>query len=179
MQLQDNNTTSKLALCSVFTVMAAVTGILESFLPLEFIISIPGVKLGIANIFTVMAFSVLGIKYAVSVAILRVILVFLFTGNPVSLAMSMSGAIFAFVITAIMIKFVYVLYTYISVSALSAVFHGIGQFLCAYFFVGRSVFYYLPALCFGCALTGIFTGTLMNITTPKVKKYFNYSHERI
>ena len=177
--MQVEKTTPKLTLSAVFTVMAVVTALLEGFLPLQFIISIPGVKLGIANVFTVIAFSALGIKYSISVAVLRVIIVFLFTGNPVSLAMSMSGTIFSFIITAIMIKFVYVAFTYISVSALSAVFHGIGQFVCAYLFIGKGVFYYLPVLCFGCALTGIFTGTLMNITIPKVKKYFNISHERI
>ena len=86
----------KVTVCAIFTVFAAIVGLLEGFLPLGFVIPVPGVKLGLANIFVVLAYSVCGPMYACGVSLLRVVIVFLFSGNPVSFLLSASGAAASF-----------------------------------------------------------------------------------
>lgn len=158
----------KITVCAVFSALAAVTGILESFLPLRFIFPIPGVKLGIANIFIVFAYLFYGMPSAFAVCISRILIVFLFSGSAVSLFMSLGGGLFSFLSLCAMMKFYEKYFSFVGVSAVTAVFHGLGQIVCAYFIVGSAVMFYLPILLLACAATGIFTGTLMNISKNKL-----------
>ena len=48
-------TTKQLTLCAVLTALALAFSYLENFFPLSLAIPIPGIKLGLANIVTVLA----------------------------------------------------------------------------------------------------------------------------
>ena len=168
--MQDK-TLRRIAISAVFTVFATICGILEGMLPLQLVVPVPGVKLGIANIFIVFAFKKLGAPYAFAVSIARALLVYLFTGNGIALMLSTGGALLSFAALFFMMKLHGKLFTFIGVSAVSAVFHGAGQLAAAYAVIGDAVLYYLPILLIACALTGIFTGTLMNLSEKKVLSY--------
>jgi len=163
----------RMSISALFTVFAAICGILEGFLPLQFILPVPGVKLGIANIFVVFAYRYLGARWALSVTIARTLIVFIFSGNSISFMLSLFGAVMSFVSLAFMMRFYNKTFSYIGISAVSAVFHGAGQLVCAYIIIGKAIIYYLPIMLIACALTGVFTGTLMNISDRKVSTFLS------
>lgn len=165
----------KLTTCAFFAVFAAITGIIEGMLPLNFLIPVPGVKLGIANIFVVFAFLFYGRAFAFSVSLLRMLIVFVFSGNAVSLAMSLGGGIASFLALCFIMKFYEKYLSFIGVSAFTATFHGVGQLAFAYFVVGKAMLFYLPILLACCAVTGVFTGTLMNISKNKVSAILGFA----
>lgn len=160
----------KLAVAGLFTVFAAICGILEGFLPLQLIIPVPGVKLGIANIFIVFAFCYLGKGYALSVSLARVFIVFIFSGNYISLVLSLSGALFSYLALFLIIRLHNKVFSFIGISSVCSFLHGFGQLCMAYIIVGRTVMYYLPIMLIACVITGIFTGTVMNLTDCYMKK---------
>ena len=60
------------AMCGVFIALALVLSYLESLVPLNF--AVPGVKLGLANLVTIVALYMLGLKPAILISIGRIIL---------------------------------------------------------------------------------------------------------
>jgi len=161
----------KIAVCGVFVALSAVTGLLESFLPLELIIPLPGVKLGIANIFITASYYILGPVYAFATALLRVLIVFLFSGNTVSFALSLSGAALSFIALVMTMRTYGKVFSFIGISVFSAVFHGMGQMITATLLIGSPVLYYIPVLGLACAVTGALTGMLMNIIILHINAY--------
>lgn len=70
-----------LALCAVLVALALGLSYLERFLPLQVAVPLPGVKLGLANIVTLMALYFLGTRPAVTILGLRCFLGSLFGGG--------------------------------------------------------------------------------------------------
>ncbi len=172
-----NSLSKKISVIALFSVVAALCGILEGFLPLQFIIPIPGVKLGISNIIIILVAYLYGINTAFAVTVIRLITVFIFSGNPVSLCISACGGFMSFLALVILIKQYGKIFTFIGVSSVCAAFHGVGQLICAYFFVGNAMLYYLPFLIGACTLTGVFTGTVLNIIVKKFIKEKGYNEK--
>ena len=164
----------KIAVCAVLAVFAAVTGILEGMLPLNFVLPVPGVRLGLANVFVMGAYLLYGAGYAAAVSLARMTLIFLFTGNATALFLSFSGGCFAFAGLCLMMRFYEKNCTMIGVSSVSSALHGAGQLAAAYWVVGAPVIWYLPPLCALSALTGIFTGTLMNRIAARLSAHLHY-----
>ena len=161
--MRADTTWKRLCGAALFTVLAAVAGLLESFVPLELILPLPGVKLGLANIFVAAAFVTLGKGYAFGVLLARTLLIFLFSGNPYALLLSLAGGTLSFVGLLVFVPLVGKVFTYIAVFAACAALHGIGQCLAAYVFIGSPIFAYLPLLGIACTLTGALCGLLMNV----------------
>ena len=168
MQVKKN--IKKITISALFAAFAVIVGIAESMLNLNIPIFLPGVKLGIANIFIILAYKLLGAKYAFCISITRVLMVYLFTGNTIGLVLSLLGAIFSFLALIISMKYYNKCFTFISISSISALLHATGQIIAAYIFVGFGVTYYLPVLLFACMFTGIFTGILINISIRYMEK---------
>lgn len=162
--MRDKNTLSskknakKAAVCATLAVCAAVTGILEGMLPLEIVLPLPGVRLGLANIFVMGAFLVYGAGYALAVLLVRTFLVFLCTGNQTSLWLSLLGGLFSFGGLCVMRPLYRRFCTMVGISAACAALHGIGQWLGASLLMQTLLRWYLPPLCALCALTGALTG---------------------
>ena len=86
----------KTVLCAVFAVFAAITGIVESLCGIDAFFPVPGVRLGLANLFILAAFVLYGGSAALAVSLVRMCLVFLFTGNSTAFVLSFGGSICAF-----------------------------------------------------------------------------------
>ena len=155
---------------ALFSAVAAVVGLLENLLPLEWLLPLPGVKLGTANIVVAAAYSLLGPFYALGVMLCRTLLVFFFSGNPVSFALSLGGSLLSFAGLCIGMRQKGKKLSYIGVSALSAACHGLGQLTAASLFTGISVFSYLPLLGAACTVTGALCGILMNLFLDRIVK---------
>ena len=152
----------KMALLGVLTAGAIVIAILESFIPS---IGIPGVKLGLANIVILIILYELGIVEAITVNLLRVLVVGLVRGTFLGMGffMSLSGAVFSL---AIMILFYLLIkkFSIIGVSVIGSIFHVGGQILIAMIYLGSAyIVLYLPVLAISAIITGVFVGIIARL----------------
>ena len=149
--------TKQLALGAVLTALALGLSYMERFLPLELLVPLPGVKLGLANVVTLAALYTAGGRTAAAVLVLRCLLGAAFGGGVTALAFSLTGGLLALgAMTAA--RHLPGLSVY-GVSVLGAAAHNAGQILAA-MAVLRSVYVaaYLSFLLVVAAATGLLTG---------------------
>ena len=129
--------------------------------------TIPGVKIGLANIVTVFLLYKLGIKEAVTVSVIRVLLSALLFGSFVSLMYSAFGAVSALIIMIPAKRFTP--FSPIGVSVLGAVAHNAGQILAALILLGNAaIVYYLIPLTVSGLIAGILVGLLGGIVAERI-----------
>lgn len=150
--------TKRLALCAVLIALALALSYTERFIPLQMVIPLPGVKLGLANIVTLIALYLMGPKYAFAILIPRCILGAVFGGGITGLAFSLTGGILAMVTMTLARKIP--IFSIYGVSILGAAAHNIGQILAAMvlmnsYYIGAYLSYLLIVSLF----TGVATGT--------------------
>lgn len=147
---------NELALTAVLTALALIIGVVESLIPPIFPM-LPYVRIGLSNV--VVLFCVVAVSYrsATAVTVIKSILVPIFLGNPMMFAYSITGSIFALIVTIILIK---CRISMILVSAFSAIAHSVGQLIIACFFGGTAqVLLLLPYF----ALISLASGSLVGI----------------
>jgi heptaprenyl diphosphate synthase len=76
---------------ALFTAIALTIFIAEAQIPP--VVPIPGIKLGLANIVTLVSMSVLGRKEAGLILVVRIVMGSIFTGSASALIFSLSGGI--------------------------------------------------------------------------------------
>lgn len=150
--------TRKLTLCAVLLSLALALSYLERFIPLQMVIPLPGVKLGLANIVTLIALYLLGPKAAFAILVPRCIMGAIFGGGITGLLFSLTGGLLA-MSTMVLCRRVPFFSVY-GVSILGAAAHNIGQILAAMVLL-QSVYVagYLPYLLLVAIATGFATGT--------------------
>lgn len=150
------NKTEKTALCGMLIAVAMVFSYVESLLPP--IVAIPGIKLGLSNIISLVALYLISCPTAITINIIRILLSAILFGSGVSLAYSLAGGILSLIIMIVLYKANH--FSIIAVSIAGGVFHNIGQLLMAVIILGTSsIMYYLVVLWF----TGILTGALIGL----------------
>ena len=147
----------KIALLGVLLATTIVIAIAESFIPS---FTIPGIKLGFANIVILVTLYELGVKEAVFINLVRVLVVSLVRGTFLSMGffMSLTGAILSL---GVMILFCLLIkkFSIIGVSVIGSLFHVTGQILIAMIYMGSVyVVYYLPIIGLSAIITGILVG---------------------
>lgn len=153
--------TKKLALIAILVAQAVILHYVEGLLPNP--IPIPGVKLGLANIITLLALILFDFKTALNVVVLRTILGSLLNGTLFGLGffLSFSGAIAASCIMALLLR-AFPVFSVIGVSIAGAVAHSAGQLLIASLVINQpGIFYYLPVMLLFSVPTGVITGLLL------------------
>jgi heptaprenyl diphosphate synthase len=130
---------------------------------------IPGVKLGLANIVTLIVLYIYGQKDAFFVLILRILLVaIIYSAMPAPL-MSLAGGMFAFA-AMVLVKKVKKL-SILSVSVAGSLFHMVGQIAMAIVILQtRQLLLYLPYMMIISVPTGIFTGLVASKMTQVFEK---------
>lgn len=145
--------TTKLVYMSLLISQALVLSKIESLIPVPFLM--PGAKLGLANIVTMIAIYTLGYKKAFTVLSIRILLSVFFAGSMSKLMYSLGGASFSFIFIIIFKENISI----IGISIVGAVFHNIGQILVAILILESSaVIFYMPILILIAIPTGIFIG---------------------
>ncbi len=160
--------TKRLVTLGLFLAMSIVLSIIESFIPA---ISIPGAKLGLANIMTLVVLTLYGEKDAFLIVILRIFLVGLLRGTIGAPAfyLSLSGGLLAFVMMVIFNKIK--MFSIISVSVMGSLGHSLGQIIMAIFLLSvPELVYYFPLLFLIAVPTGIFTGLVAKKFIELTKK---------
>ncbi len=155
---------SKITVAALLSAAGLVTGYLESFIVLP--VNIPGIRIGLANITTVIAMYTAGPLYALIVSSVRVILSSLLFGSPVSFLYSFCGAILAL---AGMVLFKKLGFSIYGVSVTGAVLHNLAQITVAFFMVGSGyMFVYMPVLILTGIGAGLIVGYLSKILTARI-----------
>ena len=151
--------TRSLALSAILVALALGLSYLERLFPLQLLIPIPGVKLGLANIVTMMALYFLGAKTAFAILVVRCLLGSLFGGSISGLAMSLGGGICAFAVMTLVKRLPFC--SVYGVSILGAAAHNTGQILAAVALLySIHTFVYLPFLLFVSIVSGFLTGAV-------------------
>ncbi len=146
----------RIALCAALAAVALTIFVAESQIPP--IVPIAGVKLGLANIVTLVAMVLLGRRDALIVLVVRLVLGAAFTGGFSAFMFSAVGGLAAYLVMAVLVgvfpeKLLWV------VSVLAALAHNAGQVLVAVFVTGTpGIAYYIFILAASGVVTGVFTG---------------------
>ena len=160
--------TKKLILTAILTAFALVAFVIEGAIPP--LTPIYGVKLGLANIFTLFALYALGTRYAAAVLSLRIVLGSIFTGQLVSFIYSLSGGLLSFLLMILLKRFFPLKQLWV-LSVLCAVTHNIGQLAAAVFMTQTfAIAYYLPVLILSGIIAGAFTGLCAQLVLMRISK---------
>ncbi len=151
------NKTKRLVNLSLFIAMATMLNYFERFIPIT--IAIPGVKLGIANVVTLVTLAIYGRKDAFMLIIIRTTLASLFYGGFGSLIYSLAGGLTALLIMSILWRWQEKYISIIGISVLGALGHNVGQVLAAAFILQTpAIFSYLSILLVSAVVTGVIIG---------------------
>lgn len=146
----------KLTLLGVFTALALIIFIVESALPP--LAPIPGIKLGLANVITLILLLNYSEKDAFLVLFMRIILSGLFAGQFIYVIYSLAGGLLCYLAMMIVNKLLHGHYIFLT-SIVGSCFHNIGQILIALLITQVwGIVAYLPILLISGILTGLFTG---------------------
>lgn len=147
----------KIAFCAVMIALALALSYAERFIPLQLVIPMPGIKLGLANVVTLVALYRLKGRYALAILVPRCILGALFGGGITGLLFSLTGGLLALLVMTLAKKAP--IFSVYGVSVLGAAAHNMGQIFAAMVLL-RSVYVaaYLPWLLIAAVVTGILTG---------------------
>ncbi|MBD5106109.1 MAG: Gx transporter family protein [Lachnospiraceae bacterium] len=148
--------TKKIVTLGMFTAVSLTIFVVESYFPP--IVPIPGIKMGLANVVTLLLLFLYNERDSFTVLLLRIILGSVFTGQAVSFFYSLFGGIACFLVMALLHRIFRGKYS-ILVSMSGAVFHNLGQITAAWILLrSYSVLFYLPVLMLSALITGFFTG---------------------
>ena len=156
--------TKNLTLMAILTALSMVLGWVERMIPLELVIPLPGLKLGLANTVTLFALYRLNIPSALMILLARCLLGTLFSGNWTALAFSLAGGLLSMTVMAMAKKSRHL--SVWGVSVLGAAGHNWGQILVAMGLMHSSyILGYLPYLLLigtvcGCATGAVAAGVL-------------------
>ena len=152
--------------------LSVVLNLIESIIPI-FNGTIPGLKLGLANIVILFSLYEFSFKDAITLSIMRVILVGILRIGLFSMAFffSLSGAILSIIFMYIFKK--YTKLSIVGISIIGSLFHSIGQIIIACIFVNTtSMLLYLPWILLFSIPTGILTGILSKELLKNYKLIF-------
>jgi len=156
----------KLTLLALIISLGMILSYIESQIILP--IPIPGIKVGLANIAVIFTLYKLGIKEAILVSIIRIIILSILFGNLVSLIYSLVGAILSLLSMTILRKTNQ--FSIVGVSIIGGVMHNVGQIIIASIMLETNVLtYYLPYLLIGGIGAGIVIGLIGAILIKRIK----------
>lgn len=161
--------TKRVVLLALFVAMASALHVVESQLPVP--VPVPGVKLGLANIISLLAIIMLGWRDAVYIAVARVVIGSLFGGSLFGPAffMSLGGSLASIFIMVYICNNYKETFSLAGVSLFGAAIHNAAQVTLAAVLVhSMGLLWYLPYLLMFAVPTGLFTGLAANYCLNKV-----------
>lgn len=151
-----------IAFYGMMIALAFIFSYLESFIPINAIIPIPGVKLGLANVVVVFALYTMKPRDAFVISIIRIVMSGFLFGNTMAIAYSLAGGMLSLLVMVLTKK---TKLSMMGVSMLGGIFHNIGQLTMAVILTSTvRIAYYLPVL----LITGMVTGLLMGFAAKLV-----------
>ena len=162
----------KLVSLSLFVTFGLILHTVENMIPLPF--PVPGAKLGLANIISLLAIVLYGFKEGLTVSILRCIIGALIGGSLSSLLYSLTGAVISTYVMAFVYKYFKAVFSLIGISILGGVTHNFVQIAVASVVLSTfGIFSYLPYLMIVGLFTGFFTGLVAIFVNNKLSIAFS------
>ena len=156
-------TVATLGLC---TAVALVFAWVESLLP-PLITAVPGIKLGLPNIAIIFILYRFSWKEAAAVSFVRMTIVALLFGNPMTFAYSLAGGFLSLWMMTLLKKADFL--STVGVSVAGGVFHNVGQILAAMLLLGTAELgYYLIVLAVTGTVSGIFVGLCGSFAVKRI-----------
>ncbi len=158
--------TKKLTALALTVSFAMILSFIESKIPA--FVAIPGIKVGLANIAVIYSMYKFGIREAAAVSTVRVLLVSMLFGSPVSFIYSISGAVLSLGVMYLLKRLTRL--TEVTVSVAGGVMHNVGQIGAASVMLGTNVVsYYLPFLLLSGTVAGIVVGIAAALLIKRVR----------
>lgn len=148
----------KMVLLANLLAISIVLNIIEHFVPIS---PVPGAKIGFANIVTLIAIYLYGVKEGVILTLLRIFLVTALLGTFLSptFYLGLGGAVLSIAAMSLLKQLDF--FGIIGVSVLGSVFHSIGQILIGIPVIGSStIVYWLPVMLLISVPAGFLTGAI-------------------
>lgn len=157
-----------IAYLGLLLTLALILSYVESLIPI--FVSVPGVKLGLANLVVLICLYAYPAKYAFLLSGMRVVLAGLLFSSMFSILYSLAGAFLSLVVMLLAKKLFKL--GILGVSILGGVFHNVGQLLVAIAVVSNyRIGYLFPYLLLSGILTGAIIGFIANMIVPYLKKH--------
>ncbi len=148
--------TRKLTILALFATLALAIYSVESMLPP--LVPLPGIKLGLANIVTLLLLQLYDARDAALVLLARILLSSLLFGQAMSLLYSLCGGLLCFAAMTLASRLLHRRFPELT-SILGGIFHNVGQIMAALLITAvPAVLAYLPYLLISGIVTGLFTG---------------------
>ena len=159
-------TSRKLAYLGLCTAVALILAYVEVLLP-PLYTAVPGIKLGLPNIAILFVLYRYGMRYAASVSFVRMAVVALLFGNPMTFVYSLAGAALSLLVMALLRRLDFL--SVVGVSVAGGVFHNVGQILMAMLLLGTAELgYYLIVLAITGTVSGIFVGLCGGLAVRRI-----------
>ncbi len=156
------------ALYGLLIALAFLFSYIETLFPIY--LGAPGIKLGLANLVTVVGLYTVGIPGTIMVSLVRVILAGFTFGNLFSMFYSLAGAALSMAFMVLCKKSGW--FGTVGVSVIGGVGHNVGQLLIAAFVVQTAgVFAYLPVLLVAGTIAGMLIGLLGGMILTRLEAY--------
>ncbi len=154
---------NRIAYFGVFTALGLILSYVELLIPIQF--GIPGIKLGLANLLIVIMLYKSGVKEALLLSIVRIVLSGFMFSNMFSIIYSLAGGILSLAVMSFFKRKGN--FSVIGVSISGGISHNVGQLIVAMVVVNTfRIGYYFPIL----LIAGVITGLLIGIVSSEVLK---------
>lgn len=168
------NNFNKLVFLALLVSMGLALSIIESLMPVPFIA--PGAKLGLSNIVILITLVLFGLREALTVGIIKSIVLVLVTGSVSSLFYSLAGSILSCISMYMIYRNFPRVFSLIGVSIFGAIAHNFAQVMVASIMLNNfKIFSYYPLL----LLMGLFTGYFVGLASIFIKKNLDKSFNDI
>lgn len=166
-----NKNTRKLVVMGLFVALAIALNYFERFIPI--VITIPGVRLGLANVVTLVGLSILSVREVFAILMMRTVLSSLFYGSLSALMFSLGGGLLALIVMAILWRYKDRFISMLGISVAGALAHNIGQVSVAFFILNTTaIFGYLTILLVSAVVTGVLIGVVAERTSYYLLRHY-------
>lgn len=160
----------KLTELAFYATLSLAIFALESAIPP--LVPVPGIKLGLSNIITLILLRNHSLKDTALVLMVRILLSAFCFGQAISLLYSIMGGFFSLLVMAFVNRLLQKQFLFLT-SIAGGISHNLGQLLAAWLITKVSgVLAYLPFLVLGGILTGLFTGLCAHFAQKYLLKAF-------
>jgi len=167
-EIEDMGRVRDMVILGLIISQALVLHLLEGFMP----VLAPGMKLGLANIMTLVTLAIYGFKEAIIIVSIRSVLGSLLGGSVTAILYSLAGGILSCLVMGGLYYKYRPYFSIMGISTAGAIFHNIGQLLMASWMFGSVgiLFSYLPLL----TVTALGTGFFVGLASRYMIKYLQH-----
>lgn len=157
----------KTALYGLMVALAFIFSYVESLLPVT---GIPGIKLGLANLVVLITLCLMRPRDALTISLIRIVLVGFTFGSPASMLYSLAGGLVSLGIMVLCHRTEK--FSLLGVSIAGGVGHNLAQLAVAAAVLRTpQIAWYLPILLLSGLLTGALIGVIAQLCLPKLAKF--------